>query len=130
MKNKILVSFVFVSTLIVVGLIALDFKAKVSEASAPSGLQSTVATSSVAAVSSTASVVFATSTNCSSRIITTQGGAIKITFTDKNGYVPTSTFGHVQVASTTVAYDSGLYGCNTFKVYSYESQTLTVTETR
>lgn len=130
MKNKILVSFVFVSTLIVVGLIALDFKAKVSEASAPSGLQSTVATSSVFTIGAAAATVFATSSNCASRIITTKANEITITFTDKTGQSPTNVFGHLQAASTTVAYDSGIYGCNAFKIYSYGTQNLTVTETR
>ena len=88
-----------------------------------------MATTSPAAVTSTASLVFATST-CSSRVITTAASDINITFTDVQGLTPTALLGHVQRASTTVAYDAGLYGCGAVKIYSYASQTLTVSEAR
>lgn len=97
--------------------------------SAPSGLQATVATSSNPTVTSSASVVFATST-CAARIISTGASAVMLTFSDNQGKTPTATYGHLQSASTTVAYDSGLYGCGLVKAYSFASQAITVTETR
>jgi len=98
-------------------------------ASAPPGLPASVATTSAAAVSTTASTLFATST-CNARIITTYADPVMLTFSDYAGQTPTATFGHLQSASTTVVYDSGQYGCGLVKAYSYGTQTITVTETR
>jgi hypothetical protein len=101
-------------------------------ASAPSGLPATVATSSAALVNTTASMLFATSTagQCSARIVTTYASPIMLTFSDYIGQSPTGQFGHLQGASTTVAYDSGLYGCGLVKAYSFVSQTITISESR
>jgi hypothetical protein len=98
-------------------------------ASAPSGLPSIVATSSVSAVSRTAISLFATS-SCSARIITTAADPIMLTFSDYAAQTPSATYGHFQGASTTVAYDSGLYGCGLVKAYSFNGQDITLTETR
>lgn len=100
-----------------------------ANASAPTGLKTTIGTTSVAAVTSTASMLFASST-CDARIISTQGSAVMLTFSDYNGARPTASFGHVQAASTTVAYDSGLYGCGAVYAYSFSNQNLTVSEAR
>ncbi len=98
-------------------------------ASAPSGLPATVATTSANAVSTTATSLFATST-CSARIITTRAQPVMLTFSDYAGQTPTGSFGHLQPASTTVAYDSGQYGCGLVKAYAYGVDTITITETR
>ena len=97
---------------------------------APSGLQATVATTSNIAVTTTQKLVFATST-CAARIVSTKASAITITFSDNpTAIVPTGAVGHVQAASTTVVYDSGLYGCGALRIYSYVTDTITVAETR
>lgn len=119
-----------IASIVFVSALAYGLSLQRVSASAPSGLQSTVATSSNPTVTSTASLVFATSSQCASRVVSTQGSAIMITFSDNQGKVPTGTFGHVQPASTTVAYDGGLYGCNAVRIFSYASQAITVTETR
>lgn len=77
--------------------------------------------------------IFSAASDCISRIITTLGdGAIMLTFatsTDLDETVkPTGTFGHLQAASTTAAYDSGLYGCDVWQVYGFTSTTLTISE--
>lgn len=100
-----------------------------SLAGAPSGLPATVATSSNPTVTTTAALVFATS-SCAARIITTVASPIMITFSDNQGKVPTALYGHLQPASTTVAYDSGIYGCGAVRVYSFASSAISVTETR
>ena len=100
-----------------------------SLASAPSGLNATIATSSSYSLTTTASVLFATST-CAARIITTQASPIMLTFSDYAGQTPTALLGHLQAASTTVAYDSGLYGCGLVKAYSFTTATTTVSESR
>jgi len=64
----------------------------------------------------TASTLFASSTTCTSRVISTNQGAINLSF-DPN-FTPTATAGYAQPASTTVAYDSGIYGCGITKAYA------------
>lgn len=94
-----------------------------SFASAPSGLPATVATTSRATVTATAALVFATST-CSARVISTSSSSIMIGFSDNQGFVPTANQGIYQAASTTVAYDSGQYGCQAVRVFSFSTQTI------
>lgn len=79
--------------------------------------------------------VFAENTACKSRVITTSGlSAIMISFDDipaagnVGSTTVSGTVGHWQAASTTVAYDSGIYGCGTWNVYAYATSTLTVSE--
>lgn len=111
-------------------LFALSYmSSQKANASAPSGLPATVATSSPIAVTNTQLLVFATST-CAARIIGTGVNGIMITFTDAQGFVPTATQGFWQAASTTVAYDSGQYGCGAVRIYSSVAQTLWVSESR
>lgn len=110
-------------------MIAISFQSPGVEASAPSGLQTSVATTSVNGVTQTQSRVFATST-CNSRIVTTGATAVMIGFSDVQGFLPTNSSGHLQLASTTVAYDSGVYGCDAWRVASQGNSTITVSETR
>lgn len=79
--------------------------------------------------------VFAENTACKSRVITTSGlSAIMISFDDipaagnVGSTTVSGTVGHWQAASTTVAYDSGIYGCGVWNVYGYASSTITVSE--
>ncbi len=103
-----------------------------ADASAPSGIPADTlnATSSNPTVTTTASLVFATTTSCSARVVTTYASPVMLTFSDNQGETPTGTYGHLQAASTTIAYDSGLYGCGAVKIYSFVSQAISVTETR
>jgi len=69
------------------------------------------------------------SATCNSRVISTTDSAIMISFGDVSGFGSTTvsaTAGHWQPASTTVAYDSALYGCGLYSAYGYSSTTLTV----
>lgn len=116
-------------------LIALSVGAAVlgikrAEASAPSGLPATVATTSRLTVGATALTAFATSTSCAARTIGTTGAPIMVTFTDNDGQTPSATLGFPQAASTTVTYDSGQVGCGALKVYSFIASTITVSEAR
>lgn len=103
---------------------------RTAQGAAPSGLYSTVATSGPILVSTTASTVIATSTSCAARIISTNNSAVKLTFGDADGDVPTGTNGIWQAASTTEAYDGGIFGCGAVKIYSYVAQTVNATETQ
>lgn len=69
------------------------------------------------------------SATCHSRVITTTGSAIMISFDDVAGHGSTTIsgeIGHWQDASTTVAYDSGQYGCGLLSAYGYSSSTVTI----
>lgn len=131
-EHKKLIAITAVLSVFVIALIAFDFirDTKTAGATAPSGLQATVATSTLYSVGTTAAKVFATST-CAARIVTTVEKPIMITFTDKKGDSPTAIHGHYQAASTTIAYDGGLYGCDAWKIYGHDATSIiTVTETQ
>ncbi len=98
-----------------------------ARASSPQGTQTLVATSSSPTVTTTASLVFATST-CTARVISTGQSAVRITFSDVQGRRATSAIGHWQPASTTVIYDATQVGCDAVYVYSLSSQTIDVSE--
>lgn len=99
------------------------------EANTADGLVARIATTSPAAVTTSASLVFGTST-CAARTISTTGSAIMIGFGENQGFVPTALVGHVQGASTTVTYDASQFGCGAVRIYSFAAQTLTVAEAR
>lgn len=123
-----LVSSIVLTSFVVFALFAF---APRSNASSAPGLGATVSSSTIKAVSSTASIVSATSTyTCAARVISTQGSAVMLTFTQAFGETPTGSYGSWQPASTTVAYDSGLYGCNAISAYSYTAQNIMVTITQ
>lgn len=127
MKNTIALASI-VLALFAIALFVFNSPYPVS-ASAPSGLQASIATTSNPTVTSTAVLVFATS-SCAARTISTSASPIMITFSDNQGKVPTGSFGTLQAASTTVTYDSGQFGCGAVKIYSFTSQVITVAEAR
>lgn len=118
---------------IIIGLIVLTalFITQKTYGSAPSGLPTVVATSTpVVLASQTATVVIATST-CAARVISTTNTQIMLTFSDYNNTAPTATYGMLQPASSTVAYDSGQYGCGLVKAFSVGGATnITVSDNR
>lgn len=123
-----------VAAALFVGALALAFalmgqQSNLAHASAPSGLIATMASSSSPVVTTTASLVIATST-CTARIISTTASPIMITFTDAQGKLPSAVSGFLQPASTTVAYDGGIYGCGAVRIYSFVSGAITVADSR
>lgn len=122
---------IIVSVLALVIALALFVAPKdVTRLGSKDGLQATVATSSFrAATATTVQLLFATSSACTSRIISNQAGALKLTFNDKLGARPTAVNGVLQSASTTVVYDAEQYGCGAVYVYPYGTDTLTLVET-
>lgn len=96
--------------------------------SAQPGIQVSIASSSnPVLVATTVGTVIGTTT-CAARIITTQATAIVLTFNDRD--TPTLGTGVWQGASTTVAYDSGQYGCGKVKAISSAAQVLSVIDAR
>lgn len=134
--NKITIQLgLGIASILAIGLLVfgiMSFQAKTVKAGAPSGLPATMATtSSVIVGPGNAMTLFATSTACATRVISTVAQPIMLTFTDNAGQSPTGIFGHLQAASTTVDYDSGLYGCGLVKAYGFvASTTITISESR
>lgn len=116
--------------MVIVGVFSIMTQVFTAQASAPAGLPATVATSSNPSVGTTAVTLAATSTGCAARIVTSRNSPLMLTFSDFKGDTPTATAGHLQLASTTIAYDSGIYGCGAVKAFGYVADTITVTETR
>lgn len=106
-----------------------------ASASAPSGLQATLysATTTVVGIQSNTQL-FPASLNCAARVVSTVAQPIMILFADPtNGDLASTTLsgtkGHVQPASTTVVYDSGVYGCGRMFAFGFNaSTTITVSE--
>ena len=72
--------------------------------------------------------LFADAADCKSRVVSTRGSAIVVSFGDTAGYGSTTmalSDGHLQAASTTVAYESGTYGCGRMTALGYSSTTIT-----
>lgn len=70
--------------------------------------------------------------SCKSRVVTTNNNGINLSFGDATLFSSTTltaTKGHYQAASTTVVYDSGLYGCGRMTALGLiASGTVTVSE--
>ena len=107
---------------------------------APSGLSASLATTTTFTVGPQQNLrLFTANTNCAARVIRTQGVPIVLTFFDPttsvgSDVVSSSTLkaivGFIQAASTTVAYDSGLYGCGEVWGFAEASTSLTKMETQ
>lgn len=97
---------------------------------APLGVVSQIATSSTISVGpQVATTIFTNTYSCTSRVISTVSQPIMISFS--SDITPTGVTGHLQAASTTIAYDSGIYGCGQVSVYGYgASTTITKSEFR
>lgn len=145
MKNKFQVAVLsIVLMLAAIGLVSITSeKPKQAEGSAFSGVQAMVATSSTIQVGPQERKVWFLGRTvdvkvpCAARIISTQGQAVALTFDGVSSSTAMSQLsltlasGHIQAASTTVVYDSGLYGCNRIGIYGYgATTTVTITETR
>ena len=106
--------------LAVVILVALLNRPEVPLGQAQSGLPApdAYATSSVYEVGKVFVQITATSSperNCHSRVITTIDPAY-IGFSESSTSTLAESFGHIQAASTTETYDSGIYGCGVWYV--------------
>lgn len=100
---------------VILAIMYLSSTFQVKAATQP-GIAAFVATSSnITLPAATAISVFATST-CAARIVSTQVMPVMLTFSDITNQSPTGSFGLLQAASTTVAYDASLYGCGLVKI--------------
>lgn len=139
---KKLYYFVMVSPLLlfVATFALLQEKVRVVEASAPSGLPASVVSRSYIAVGPQENVVLfegaSQPRNCASRVITTYANPIMLNFSTSTSQATSTNLlsgakGHLQAASSTIAYDSGLYGCDWLAAYGFTATTtITVSEFR
>lgn len=134
MKN---LSFLAIAILLTVGIVITASDTKEVLGSSVDGVVAEVratATTSVGIYS--ASTLYASSSLrtipqrfCASRVITTASSPITLSFDPD--FTPVAGQGHIQPASTTVVYDSGLTGCGAIKVIATgATSTITVTEFR
>lgn len=78
--------------------------------------------------------IFGLKSDCKARVVTTNYAAVWLSFGEPttNGNLSSSTLsnaaGHYQAASTTVAYDSGLFGCGVMTGYAVASTSITASE--
>lgn len=94
--------------------------------SAGSG-QAGIATSSTIAVGPQEDItIFDSNRYCANRAVSTLASAIMLSF--HSAINPSASVGHLQAASTTVEYDSDLWGCGTVTAYGFSSSTITLTQ--
>lgn len=130
------------SLLALIAIVAIAFlfayQPKDAGASTPGNVVAGVATSTAVSVGPQNNVWtgFGTTTresasNCSARIISTTGDGIMISFGTVSSTTLSQTRGHIQAASTSVAYNAETYGCGYLTVRGQNSSTtITITETR
>lgn len=129
--NKNIISMFLGVALIVAGFVfSLAFNSSPVIGSAPSGLKATMATSSTIQVGPGNNItLFIAKANCSSRVISTVSKALMLSFDDMASSSLSALNGHQQAASTTIAYDSGIYGCGLVNARSFDaSTTITISE--
>lgn len=127
---KVLFAVLVIALLAVIAFRVLPIGLNLGQA--PSGLPSAAATSTSRLVGLAAVELFPEALNCATTIIGTKSEPIMISFSgvfDQVGNIGVASsslsgsIGFVQAASTTVAYDSGLYGCGAVFVISGTANT-------
>ena len=117
-KLQIILTSLVATLSVLVALLAIKQIPELSFGGATPGLYSTVSSSPETRIGSTsAETIFNTTFDCTARVISTTGRAIMLSF---GSTTPTAIVGNVQAASTTVAYDSEIYGCGQVRAYAYE----------
>lgn len=124
---SIIIACIFITALVLISYVSGLLTLK-TEASTYAGGRGVVSTSSQLGLNATTATTLIATTTCVARIITTKSSAILLTFSDYNNASPSSLYGHLQPASTTVAYDSGQYGCGKVKAYSMTADNITISE--
>lgn len=132
--TKSLIALLITSALFAVGVLLSSYAGLVG-ASAPSGLPATLTVATTTTVGPQQNITVFAAGECAARIVSTKAQGIMLLFADPtNGDISSTTLsgavGHWQAGSTTIAYDSGLYGCGRMIGYAGASTTITVSTTR
>ena len=127
-RDLLVIGAVIIATL--AAMLILQSGEQKAFAAAPSGLAATVYSTGTFTVSNTAMQIAATTTQCAARDVSTGASAVMLGFTAAAGTTTSGTVGMWQAGSTTVAYDSGIYGCGQVSAYSYTSGIVNVITTK
>lgn len=115
-----------IGVLAVIAVFALSYQYQSQLGGADSG-QAGMATSSTIQIGPQENkTLFSANSNCANRVITTVASPITISFS--TAVPPSGMRGVIQAASTTVHYDSDLYGCTAVTAYAFSSTTITIAE--
>lgn len=127
MKNIIHIIQLVLVACILIAILPIN-SVKLQGGSVGAGFQSQIATSSTVQVGPQQNqTLFSSKTQCASRTISTLGNPIMVSFGGE--ITPAAGTGHIQAASTSVNYDSALYGCGAWTAYGFTATTtVTVTE--
>ena len=129
-KERIGIAGIIATAIILIASIVFLAGQQSASASAPSGLPATMATTSNVTMPAVTVVTVAATSSCTATVVQTGVSAVMLQFGDRNGAALSGTNGTaLQAASTTVAYDSGLYGCGKIRAYSYTAQPITISQT-
>ena len=135
--NKVLVSLAVVTLSIAAIVFAIKYDKPTQEAVGANfpGTSSHLATSTRFNVKTSSTMLFATSTDCTSRVISFGGVSASttyITFGDIASTTPNlpKTNAITFQGSTTVAFDSGIYGCNTWRAVADTAMDIWIAEFR
>lgn len=132
MKTQTLAITFLGLAIIALGAILLLKPLYQAQGSAFPGSVATISTATTTTVGPDTNVtIFSTNKSCTSRIITTNYTAIRFTTGDVTGFGSTTLAngnGLTQAASTTVAYDGGIYGCGRWTAESIASTSITIIE--
>lgn len=139
--KKILLTFALVFTLFISMFWMASQQMKNAQklpGSALNGIQAVLATTSTINIGpgTNKNMLFVENSVCTSRVISTGPNAIMLSFTRANlantattTANPGPTIGFQQLASTTVVYDSGVWGCPAVSAYGFvASTTATISE--
>lgn len=129
MKNVITQNWLFIAGAILAAILMFAYVSFPAKANViTQGIIPQVATSSLMQVGpSSAVTLFTKASNCTARIISTGANPIMLSFSSV--LTPAAQVGHYQAASTTVAYENGVYGCGQMSAYGYAASTsITVTQ--
>ena len=129
--QTIILTAIITVFVLIVGYLALQQMPKQALGSAPTGYLAANGSSSLVTLPSHSVLeIFATST-CVSRIISHASTSLRYTLVD-SATNPSGTNGNHHSASTSVSYDSGIYGCGLWRAFnpSDTQVTLTITEFR
>ena len=126
--KTIIFTAVITILLVVVGyLVSLQIPKPIKQGSAPTGSIAISGSSSIVTLPSHTSLQIFASSTCISRTISLSAtSSILFTLVDQATNPPTGA-GHIQNASTTIAYDSGIYGCGLWRAYNPSQNQLTFT---
>ncbi len=129
MENKLAAAILSLALLVAGWLVHTTPQAKFGAAT--SGLPGRIATTSISIIAAGGVNTLIATSSCVARIVSTQAASgVYLTMSDYAGQSPSGTgnLGFWQGASTTVAYDSGVYGCGLVKAYSFGAQVLTLSD--